>query len=769
MNPLIGKSGQSTHRFEDERLLTGKGRFIDNLNFKGQAYMHVVRSYYANAKINIKNSKEVKRRSGVLDVFTGKNLMDDKILPIPITLPFKRPGGGSALSDPYHALSQGTVRYVGQPLAIVVAESMEQALLAAESLEVEYEEYAAVTDLLEATKPEAPLLCSDLPDNIAAYETLGNQQEMEEIFSNAHHVTSMELINNRLVGTPLEPRGLNCFSDPEDGSLILNASHQSATRLHGFLCSIFKFQPKQLRVKVGDVGGGFGTKVAIYPEDVLVVYAAKKLKVPIKWTATRTEEFQASVHSRDHMNIAELACDPEGRILALSVKTLANTGAFLTNPALLIPLELMSKVITSVYEIPSIYLETRCVLTNTAPIGAYRGAGRPEGIYPMERLIDMTAREMDIDPVIMRRKNLIRIEQLPYTTPVGEVYDTGNFTEVFEQAIELMDWNGFAVRRSLSEKRGLLRGRGLACYIEWTGGDLSETVRIEAESNGIVTLYSGTQNMGQGLETVFTQLLSEKLQIPMETINIVFGDTKLVKGLGSFGSRSLFVGGTAILEGTKEFLQKGREMAAEELEAAEDDVLYQNGRFQVTGTSIGVGLFDLASKQPQKCISTETEKTAEGRGWPNGCHIAEVEIDPVTGRVFLARYGNVDDTGKMINPMIVEGQIKGGIAQGTGQVLLEQSVYDSDGQLLTASFMDYAIPRADDLPEFQSSTFTDAPCLNNPLGAKGVGEIGTVGSIPTIANAILDALWDQGVTKFDMPAYPQKIWKLIQDAKNLRK
>ena len=769
MNPLIGKSGKSTHRLEDERLLKGKGRFIDNLNFKGQAHMQIVRSYSANAKINIKNSKEVKKMSGVLDIFTGKNLMQDKILPIPITLTFKRQNGRSALSDSYHALSQGTVRYVGQPLAIVVAESMEQALQAAESLEVEYEEYPAVTDLLEATKPETPLLCCDLPDNIAAYETLGNKEELEEIFSNAHHVTRMELINNRLVGTPLEPRGLNCYRDPEDGTLILHASHQSATRLHGFLCSIFKFQPEQLRVKVGDLGGGFGTKVAIYPEDVLVVYAAKKLKVPIKWTATRTEEFQASVHSRDHMNIAELACDPEGRILALSVKTLANTGAYLTNPALLIPLGLMSKVITSVYEIPSIYLETQCVLTNTAPIGAYRGAGRPEGIYPMERLIDMTAREMGIDPVIMRKKNLIRIEQLPYTTPVGEIYDSGNFFEVFEQAIEIMDWDGFAVRRTLSEKRGMLRGRGLACYIEWTGGDLSETVRIEADSDGIVTLFSGTQNMGQGLETVFTQLLSEKLQIPMKTVNIVLGDTKLVKGLGSFGSRSLFVGGTAILEGTKEFLKKGRELAAEELEAAEDDVVYQNGFFHVKGTSIGVGLFDLASKQSQKLISTETEKTVEGRSWPNGCHIAEVEIDPETGSVFLARYGSVDDTGKMINPMIVDGQIKGGIAQGAGQVLLEQSVYDSDGQLLTASFMDYAIPRADDLPEFQSSTFTDAPCLTNPLGAKGVGEIGTVGSIPTIANAILDALWDQGVRKFDMPAYPQKIWKLIQDAKNLRK
>ena len=768
MKPVIGKSGQSFHRLEDERLLKGKGRFIDNLNFKGQAFMHIVRSYSANAKINIINSGEVKKMSGVLDVFTGENLMQDGILPIPVTLPFKRPGGGPALSDPYHALSQGTVKFIGQPLAIVVADSMEHAVHAAESLEVEYEEFPAVTDLIEATKPEAPLLCSDLTDNIAAYETLGNQKNLEKIFSNAHHVTRMELINNRLVGTPLEPRGLNCLSDPEDGTLILHTAHQSATRLHDSLCSIFKLQPEQLRVKVGDIGGGFGTKVAIYPEDVLVVYATKKLKVPIKWTATRTEEFQASVHSRDHINIAELACNTNGRILGLRVKTFANTGAYLINPALLIPLGLMSKVITSVYEIPAIYLETRCVLTNTAPIGAYRGAGRPEGIYPMERLIDMTAREIGIDPVIMRERNLIKTDKLPYTTPAGEVYESGNFKEVLAQTLELMDWNGFPARRARSEKRGLLRGQGLACYIEWTGGDLSETVRIKAESDGMVTLFSGTQNMGQGLETVFTQLLSEKLQIPMEAVKVVLGDTKFVKGLGSFGSRSLFVGGTAILEGTKEFLKKSRELAAEELEAAKDDVIYHNGRFQVTGTSVGVGLFELASKQPQKYISTETENTVEGRSWPNGCHIAEVEIDPETGKVYLVSYGNVDDTGKMINPMIVEGQINGGIAQGTGQALLEESVYDSDGQLLTTSFLDYAMPRADDLPEFQSLTFTDAPCLTNPLGAKGVGEIGTVGSIPTIANAILDALWDQGVRKFDMPAYPQKIWKILLEAKNLK-
>ncbi len=754
------------HRLEDDRLLRGKGRFVDNLNITGQVYLHVVRSYCGNAKINILNSDSVKNMSGVLAVFTGENLISDGILPIPVTLPYKRPGGKLALSEPYHALAQGMVRFVGQPVAIVVAETREQAIEAAECLEVEYKEYPAVTDLLKAANPTAPRLCAELPDNIAAAESLGNAKQVDEIFSTAHHITRMDLINNRVVGSPLEPRGLLCDIDQDEGTLTLHASHQSATRLHDFLCSVFQLNPELLRVIVRDIGGGFGTKVAVYPEDILVVFATKKLKRPVKWTATRTEEFQASVHGRDHRNVAELAFDSEGTILALRVNTLANTGAYLINPALLIPLGLMCKVITSVYHIPAMYLDTRCVLTNTAPIGAYRGAGRPEGIYPMERLMDMASREMGIDPVTIRKNNIIPSESLPYKTLAGEVFDSGNFPVVLEKAVKLMDWDGFPLRKAESDRRGMLRGRGLACYIEWTGGDLSETVRIEAQSDGKVTLFSGTQNMGQGLETVFTQLLSEKLQISMDSIKVVLGDTKLVKGMGSFGSRSLFVGGSVLLEGTNDFLQKGKELAAEVLEAAVADLLYKNGRFEVTGTSIGVGLFELAAKQTEQSFSTETVKTVEGRSWPNGCHIAEVEIDPETGNVRLVRYGNVDDAGNMINPMIVDGQIKGGISQGAGQALLEHSVYDPEGQLLTASFLDYAMPRADDLPVFDSATYTDAPCQTNPLGAKGVGEIGTVGSIPTVANAILDALWDQGVRKFDMPAHPQKIWQLLQDAKN---
>ena len=763
MNPNFGKSGQPIRRLEDERLLRGQGRFVDNLNFSEQVYLHVVRSYLGHAKIKNILTDTATRMSGVLAVFTGDDLARDGILPIPITLPFKRADGGPALSAPYHALAQDKVRFVGQPVAIVVAESKAEALEAGECLEIEYEEIPAVTNLQQAAVPNAPRLCDELPDNIGAVQTEGDAEEVERVFAQAEYVTRMELVNNRVVGSPLEPRGLLCEVNEKTGKLILHSMHQSPTRLHAVLSTVFQLEPEQLQIIVRDIGGGFGTKVAVHPEDILIVYAANKLKRAVKWTATRTEEFQASVHGRDHWNNAELAFDSAGKILALRVHTLANSGAYLTNPALLIPLGLMYRVINSVYHIPLMYLDTKCVLTNTAPIGAYRGAGRPEGIYPMERLMDMAAREMGIDPVSLRERNMIRTESLPYKTLAGDVIDSGNFKEVIKRAVRQMDWDGFVLRKADSETRGLLRGRGLACYVEWTGGDLTETVRIEVEAEGTVSLYSGTQGMGQGLETVFSQLLSEQLKIPLDAIRIVQGDTDQVKGLGSFGSRSLFVGGSVLLEGAKEFIEKGKELAAVELEAAVEDMTYQNGRFEVVGTSIGLDLFELAARQKDRSFSTETEKRLEGRSWPNGCHIAEVEIDPETGSVSLVRHGSVDDTGNPINPMIVEGQLHGGIAQGAGQVLLEHAVYDSEGQLLTGSFMDYAMPRADDLPFFESSTYTDAPCLTNPLGAKGVGEIGVVGSIPAIANAILDALWDHGVRTFDMPAFPQNIWNLLQN------
>ena len=761
------KSGQSVQRLEDERLLRGHGRFVDNLNFEGQVYLHVVRSYLGHAKILNIQAESAFQLPGVVAVFTGEDLIRDGVLPIPMTLPYKRPGGLPALSEPYHALAQGVVRFLGQPVAIVIAESPAAALEGGQCLEIEYEELEAVTDLQQAISPDAPRLCDELPDNIAAAQTEGDAEKVEKAFAKASHVTRMNLVNNRVVGTPLEPRALLCEIEPKSGNLVLHAMHQSLSRLQAVLCGVFQLEAEKLRIIVRDIGGGFGTKVAVYPEDVLVVYAAKKLKRTVKWTATRSEEFQASVHGRDQRNYAELAFDSSCKILALRLSTLANSGAYLNNPALLIPLGIMPKVVSSVYHIPAVFIETRCVLTNTAPIGAYRGAGRPEGIYQLERLMDLAAREMGISPVTLRVKNMIRCESMPYTTQLGEVFDSGNFHQVMQSAVSKMDWDGFGKRKAASEKRGLLRGRGLACYIEWTGGELVETVRIEAGADGTVSLFSGTQAMGQGLETVFSQLLSSQLEIPIDAISVVQGDSARVKGLGSFGSRSLFVGGSVLLAGSQEFLAKGKQLAAAELEAAVVDMRYHEGRFEVVGTSIGIGLFELAARQTEHSFSTETEKEVEGRSWPNGCHIAEVEIDPETGSVSLVSHCSVDDTGNPINPMIVEGQLHGGIAQGAGQALLELSEYDSEGQLLTGSFMDYVMPRADDLPSFKTNIYTDAPCKTNALGAKGVGEIGVVGSIPAIANAVLDALWEHGVRQFDMPAHPQKIWKLLHNQKSV--
>ncbi len=761
------KSGQSVQRLEDERLLRGHGRFVDNLNFEGQVYLHVVRSYLGHAKILNIQAESAFQLPGVVAVFTGEDLIRDGVLPIPMTLPYKRPGGLPALSEPYHALAQGVVRFLGQPVAIVIAESPAAAMEGGQCLEIEYEELEAVTDLQQAISPDAPRLCDELPDNIAAAQTEGDAEKVEKAFAKASHVTRMNLVNNRVVGSPLEPRALLCEIEPKSGNLVLHAMHQSFSRLQAVLCGVFQLEAEKLRIIVRDIGGGFGTKVAVYPEDVLVVYAAKKLKRTVKWTATRSEEFQASVHGRDQRNYAELAFDSSGKILALRLSTLANSGAYLNNPALLIPLGIMPKVVSSVYHIPAVFIETRCVLTNTAPIGAYRGAGRPEGIYQLERLMDLAAREMGISPVTLRVKNMIRCESMPYTTQLGEVFDSGNFHQVMQSAVSKMDWDGFGKRKAASEKRGLLRGRGLACYIEWTGGELVETVRIEAGADGTVSLFSGTQAMGQGLETVFSQLLSSQLEIPIDAISVVQGDSARVKGLGSFGSRSLFVGGSVLLAGSQEFLAKGKQLAAAELEAAVVDMRYNEGRFEVVGTSIGIGLFELAARQTEHSFSTETEKEVEGRSWPNGCHIAEVEIDPETGSVSLVSHCSVDDTGNPINPMIVEGQLHGGIAQGAGQALLELSEYDSEGQLLTGSFMDYVMPRADDLPSFKTNIYTDAPCKTNALGAKGVGEIGVVGSIPAIANAVLDALWEHGVRQFDMPAHPQKIWKLLHNQKSV--
>ena len=755
------RSGLPVKRFEDERLLRGEGRFTDNMTVEGECHLSFARSIHGHSRVKGVDASGAESMEGVLAVYTGADFLRDEVRPIPVTMPFTRPDGTPAASPPYFPLATDAVRYMGQAVAAVIAETPALALEAAERIEIEYEELPAVTDLKEAVKPGATRLWEEMPDNIAAGDTMGDMEAIESAFAGAAHVTRLELVNSRLIGNPLEPRSSICEYDPHTHVRTLYTGHQSVGRLKTGLAHVLNCDPEQFRIIVRDVGGGFGAKTILYPEDIVLVYAAGKLKRPVRWCATRSEEFQATLHARDQRSVAELACDGDGRILALKVESLANVGGYLLNPGMFIPLRLSPSVISSMYHIPAAYIRTRCVLTNTAPLGAFRGAGRPEGIYLIERLVDRVARELGMDPVEFRKKNMIAPELMPYTTPAGETIDSGHFENVLDRALMDADWNGFQQRRNKSGLDGKLRGRGIGCYIEWTGSELYEIVTLEVNTSGKVILYSGTQAMGQGLVTSYLQLLSEKLELPVERLEVIQGDTDKVEGLGSVGSRSLFVGGTALLVGASDLLEEGCRLAATGLEAAPEDMVYREGRFEVRGTSIGIDLFELAGKQASGILSVKTKGELLGRSWPNGCHIAEVEVDPETGMVRLDKYTSVDDVGKPVNPMIVEGQIHGGIASGFGQAVREHAVYDGSAQLLSGSYLDYALPRADELPELTGNLYQQAPCLTNPIGAKGSGEIGAVAAPPAIVHAVLDALWEFGVESVDMPLTQEKIWKKL--------
>ena len=760
MNGIL-KKGDSVRRFEDERLLRGQGQFVDNRDLQGQVFLHFLRSIYGHARIRGIQTQEARGMPGVIGIFTGEDLIRDGVRPVPVTMPFTREDATPAASAPYYPLATDAARFMGQAVAMVVAETPQQALEAAECIEVDYEELPVLTSMKEAAKPGAPKLWKEISDNIAAAKTLGDEQAVDECFKKAKHVSRLELVNPRLVGNPIEPRTSICEYDPSTGRRTLYAGHQAPWRLKTGLAHMFQEDQEQFRIVVHDIGGGFGTKTPLYPEDAALVYASGKLGCSIRWRSTRSDEFQTTLHARNQETVAEMAFDADGNILALRAETLANVGGYLINPGMFIPLRLSPSVITSMYHIPEVYMNTRCVMTNTAPLGAFRGAGRPEGIYLTERLMDQAGREMGLDPSELRRRNMVKPEQMPYITPMEESIDSGQFEKVMDAALRKSDWSGFNERREKSRESGKLRGRGIGCYIEWTGSELNETVTIVADSSGSITLYSGTQPMGQGIATSYLQILSEQLQLPVHQLNLIQGDTDLVEGHGSVGSRSLFVGGNAIIRGTEDFLDECRKLAASELEASEDDLEYHQGTFQVKGTQVFIDLFELCVCQPEKEISVKRKKELTGRSWPNGCHVAEVEIDPETGWVRLERYTSIDDVGNAVNPMIVHGQVHGGIGSGLGQAVLERTEYDKTGQLLTGSYLDYALPRADDLPTLSGSLFEDAPCLTNPLGAKGTGEIGAVAGPPAIVHAVLDALSEKGITQIDMPLYPQKIWERL--------
>jgi carbon-monoxide dehydrogenase large subunit len=756
--------GQAVTRIEDDRLLTGRGRYVDDLSFDGELHVSFVRSPHAHARIASVDATEAKAAEGVVMVLSGADLVAEGVAPFPASPALRGGKGQPQTTPPYFPLATDTARFVGQAVAAVVGESRAAAERAAALVAVDYVPLPAVATIEEALAPGAPLVWPDAPGNIAGSSSFGDAAACDAAFAQAAHVARISVRNQRLAPVTLEPRGCAAEFDSKTGRLTLHASSQNPAGFQKTLAGVLGIPPEKVRVVVGDVGGGFGMKAMLHPEDVVCAFAARKLGRPVRWRATRLEEFQAATHGREQHADAELALDANGRILGLRVRIRGGIGAYGVAAGAAIHLLIGPKVTTSVYHVPALDLRSQAVLTNTNLIGAYRGAGRPEAIYLIERLIDRAAAELKIDPAELRRRNLIPPTAMPYRTPMGETYDSGDFPRMLEQALAAADWNGFEARRKASEARGRLRGRAVSTFLEWTGVVHEETVQLHLLADGRVRAFTAMQAMGQGIETSYVQILAEALQLDPARIEIVQGDSDVAQGIGSMGSRSLYIGGSAMLTASEQAIEAGRKLAADELEAAPDDIVYRAGRFEIAGTDRGIDIGELAARQPDARIAITTLQKVGGPSWPNGVHVCEVEVDPETGEVRIDRYTTYDDVGRVINPLIVAGQVHGGIAQAVGQALMEQVVYDAEGQLLTGSFMDYALPRADDLPAIDTHTDESQPCRINPLGAKGVGELGTVGATPTVINAIVDALRPLGVTDLEMPATPERVWRAIREA-----
>ena len=760
-------SGQSVLRVEDAALLQGQGRFTDDLSAEGQAHIVFLRSPHAHARIVAVDAAEAQAMPGVLAVWTGEQLAQAGIQPIPTAQNFSRPGGQPSTSPPLRALAHEVVRFVGEPVAAVVAESRQAARAAADAIFVDYQDLPPVVDAVQASAAGAPLVWPPAVGNIAAETRHGDVAATAEAFANAACRVSLDIVNQRLAPCPLEPRSVLAEWDAVSERLTVRISSQMPTEVMNALIDALGLHKDQVRVTVGDVGGGFGMKTAIYAEDIVVAQAARQLKRPVKWQSDRVDEFLSGYHGRDVVSRAELALDGDGKALALRVRSLANVGAYATNVGVAIQLLVGPWVSTSIYDIRTIDLHLSAVLTNTTPTSAYRGAGRPEAIYLIERLLDAAAREMKLDPAELRRRNMIRPEQMPYRNAMGQVYDSGRFEQILDQGLALADWPGFAARREASRQRGRLRGRGIATFLEWTGGNaLEEKVGVDVRADGTIAITSATQAMGQGIATCYAQLAVDVFGVPIERIRILQGDTDRARGFGSAGSRSLFTGGSAVRVAAERSVDKARELASDALEAAAGDIEYAAGRFRVAGTDIGIGLFELAARQPDARIFVTASAAAGGPSWPNACHVCEVEIDAATGSVEVVTYASVNDIGRVINPMIARGQLEGGAIQGLGQALCERVVYDREsGQLLTGSFMDYALPRADMIPAFQTEFDTSVPCLTNALGVKGVGELGTIGATPAIVNAVIDALDSAGLgrdaERVQMPITSERVWRML--------
>jgi carbon-monoxide dehydrogenase large subunit len=751
-------ASRSQKRLEDARLVAGRGLFSDDRAFPDAAWLVTLRSPHAHARIVAIDAAAARAAPGVLAVWSNADLKAAGVGAIPYPPLFKRADGSPMAIAPRYPLADDAVRYVGQPVVAIVAATRRQAQDAAELVAVEYEELPCVTDARRAIEPGAPQLWPDAPDNVCAEARHGDAVAADAAFARAAHVVEVRLHNQRLAAFPLEPRA-NAATH-EGGRTTLYTQSQQPTGTRDLLGATFGAKPDAFRVVNGDIGGGFGMKTGLMPEDALVCHAARALGRPVRWRADRSEEFLAAHMGRDQHFDAALALDADGRILALRSRVLGNFGAQAVGSTAMIPLMIGPKVVPSVYRVPALDLHIRGVATNTMSTGAYRGAGRPESIFLMERLLDKAARATGLGPIEIRRRNFVPPDAMPHRTAVGEVYDSGEFAKIMDQVLTRADWNGFPARKAESAKRGRLRGRGLSTYLEWTGALLTETADVRIGADGTVTVFSGTQAMGQGLETTYVQLVAEVLQIDLGRIRIVQGDTDQANGVGSVGSRSAFIGGSAIVMAGHKVIDDGRGLAAQALEAAAADVEYAAGKFTIAGTDRAIDLFELAGRQPEKHIRCSATANPSGPSWPNGAQVCEVEIDPDTGVVEVVRQTSVDDVGRIINRTIVEGQIHGGIAQGVGQALYEGVVYDeASGQLVTGSLMDYGVPRADDLPLPSCDFDESVPCRTNLLGVKGCGELGTIGAVPATVHAVLDAL---GVQDMEMPLTPEKVWRALR-------
>jgi len=760
--------GQPVPRQEDPTLLQGQGRYTDDINLPGQVYAVIVRSQVAHGVIKGIDTEQAKAMPGVLGVWTGAELNAAGYGPLKTLMMVPNRDGTPMKTPTRHSLATDKVRFVGDPVAVVVAETPDQAKDAAEAVMLDIETLPAVTDIRAAAEADAPLLYDDAPGNICVDFHYGDTEKVAAAFAAAAHVSRVRLVSNRIVVCAMEPRAAIGVYDPATDRYTLYAGSQGVFGLKHQMAGVLNIKPPRMHVLTGNVGGSFGMKGGVYPEYAGLFHAARLLGRPVKWTDERSGSFLSDQHGRDHDFDGEIALDKDGTILAVRLTGFANVGGYLANVSAPMGSMGVTRNLAAVYRTPLIEVSTKVMFTNTSPIGAYRGAGRPEANYFMERLIDTAAREMGIDQIALRKRNHIRPDEMPYKTASGTVYDSGEFTTLLDKALQLADVAGFAARKADSARRGKLRGLGIGDYLEVTAPPMKEMGGLRFEPNGDVTIITGTLDYGQGHWSAFAQVLHDKLGVPFHRIKMIQGDSDLlIAGGGTGGSKSIMASGAAIVEASEKVIDKGKQIAGVALEASAADIEFSRGRFTIVGTDRSIGIMELAARLrggmalpegvPATLDVSHVHESAPS-AYPNGCHVAEVEVDPETGVAQVVKYTMVNDFGTVINPLLVEGQSHGGVVQGIGQALFERTVYSEDGQFITGSFTDYALPRASDVPSFQIG-FHSVPATTNVLGAKGCGEAGCAGSLPSVMNALVDAL---GGKHIDMPATPERVWEVLQ-------